>query len=123
MFRDQNEELRRLEEQLLAEEDEEEAEEEYLDEETLDTLLEDPQSGDAPCVYQNFSNDYGKNLRNYATGYKAYNTDRTDVDPDEISREVLRPKRGGAWVVILLLLTALAVLAIALLYKKMGGLL
>lgn len=119
MFRDQNEELRRLEEQLLAEEEEEE----YLEDDAIDTFLEETQPGDAPRVYQNFSNDYGKNLRNYATGYKAYNTDRTDVDPDEISREVLRPKRGGAWVVILLLLTALAVLVIALLYKKMGGLL
>ncbi len=120
MFRDQKEALRRLEEQLLAEEETEE----YLDEDTLDTLLEEPQPADAPRVYQNFSNDYGKNLRNYATGYKAYNTDRTDVGPDEMSRELLRPKRWvGLWTAVLLLLTALAVLAIALLYKKMGGLL
>lgn len=123
MFRDKEEELRRLEQELLAEEEPQE-EEEYLDDETIDALLEEPKPGDAPKVYQNFSNGYGKHLRNYASGYKAYNADHTDVTPEQLSQELLYPKKHGSalWLALLLiLLTAVAVVAIALLYKKLGG--
>ena len=88
MKRDREEELERLQQELLAEEEETAPqEEEYLDEETLDALLAD-EKANAAGVYQNFSNNYGKDLRNFASGYQAYNTDDVDVDMDEFSEEV-----------------------------------
>lgn len=129
MFRsnDKDEELKRLQAQLLAEEeDEEEDPEEYLDEEALDSLLEEQKPGDTPKVYQNFSNNYGKNLRNYASGYKAYNSDRTDLDPEELSQELLKPKsqNGLLWFAfVLVLLMAVVVVAIAFLFQDLGGIL
>lgn len=71
MFRDTKEELKRLEEELLAQE-------------------EQDQQPDPPAqpVYRNFSNHYGADLRNYASGYKAYNTDRTDTDPQQLSNQI-----------------------------------
>lgn len=121
MFRDAQEELERLQAQLLEEtEEEEEAfqEEEseediFLDEEDFDELLSDADQGENPGVYQNFSNDYGRNLRNFATGYKAYNTDRTDVSPDEISEEVLEEKNTGLtwlWVLLIIMLGVIGVI-------------
>ena len=131
MFRhnDKEEELNRLQAQLLAEEwdnEEEDEEEEYLDEETLDTLLEEQKPGESPKVYQNFSNNYGKNLRNFASGYKAYNSDRTDLDPEELSAQLLTPKTrpGLLWFALLLLgLMAVMVVAIVIMYRRLGGLL
>lgn len=88
MKRDREEELERLQQELLAEEEESAPQEEkYLDEETIDELLEDEKAGSAG-VYQNYSNNYGKDLRNFASGYQAYNTDDVDVDMDEFSEEV-----------------------------------
>ncbi len=71
MFRDTKEELKRLEAELLAQEQQD-------------------QQPDPPAqpVYRNFSNHYGADLRNYASGYKAYNTDRTDTGPEELSDEI-----------------------------------
>ena len=64
MFRDRNEELRRLEEALLEEEEEftedQEADEDLLADELLDEWLEDTAPAQASVVYQNFSNDYGQ---------------------------------------------------------------
>lgn len=68
MFRDTKEELKRLEAELLAQEE------------------QDQQP--AKTVYRNFSNHYGADLRNYASGYKAYNTDRTDTDPQRLSDQI-----------------------------------
>ena len=88
MKRDREEELERLQQELLAEEEESAPQEEgFLDEETLDTLLADEKAS-AAGVYQNYSNKYGKDLRNFASGYQAYNTDDVDVDMDEFSEEV-----------------------------------
>ncbi len=88
MQRDREEELQRLQQELLQEEEESTPQEEaYLDENTIDELLEDEKAGSAG-VYQNYSNNYGKDLRNFASGYKAYNNDDVDVDPEEFSREV-----------------------------------
>lgn len=128
MFRhnDKEEELNRLQAQLLAEEEWEEEEEEYLDEETLDAFLEEEKPGDSPRVYQNFSNNYGKDLRNFASDYKAYNSDRTDLDPEELSRQLLAPKTrpGLLWFALLLLgLMAVMVIAIVIMYRRLGGLL
>ena len=122
MFRDEEEELRRLEQELLAEEEPQE-QEEYLDDETIDALLDDPQPGDSPKVYQNFSNGYGKNLRNYASGYKAYNADRTDTRPEELSEQVLsEDKTGLGWLLALLIvLLGALVAAIVYLFLQLGG--
>lgn len=109
MFRDTQEELERLEHELLAEEPQPETEEE----EDYDEFLEEPDS-DEPIVYRNFSNHYGADLRNYATGYKAYNSDNVDTDLEQFSHEVRDgKKKNGIWLPLLTaLLSGLAVLYI-----------
>ncbi len=86
MFKDKEEELKRLSRQLRETEEPEPAEEEPDVEILLedDTQIADMEDG----VYRNASNDYGKNLRNFASGYRAYNGDKTDVDLDEITEEL-----------------------------------
>ena len=108
MFRDAKEELERLESELLAEEEVESQEEKLLPEETLDELLQDTRAVQSGGVYSNFSNGYGRNLRNYASGYQAYNSDKCDEDLDTFSEAVRAPKRSGltGWVVLALLLLA-----------------
>lgn len=109
MFRDKDAELQRLEQALLEEEPAEP--EEYLDEDALDELLEGTRPGDAPLVYQNHANDYGRKLRNYASGYRAYNADHTDTDPEELAEELQKPESAGkgfGWLVAILLLLILA---------------
>lgn len=120
MYRDRDAELRRLQEQLL-EDEEPETDEELLDEETLDELLSDSQKSGDSKVYQNFSNGYGKRLRNYASGYKAYNSDITDTDLERYSEEVRKPKRAGCllWLAALLLVVAAAV--VIWVYLRLGG--
>ena len=117
MRRDTQEELQRLEQELLAEEEiPEEPEEDYGE------FLEEPDSED-PVVYRNFSNRYGQDLRNYATGYKAYNSDIVDTDLEDFSREVrVGKKPESIWLPLLTALTAgLVVLYIAWIY--LGGVL
>ena len=73
-------------------------------------LLEDeetPAQSEEPLVFRNFSNNYGANLRNYASGYQSYNTDSTDTDPEDLSEQLLaepEERLGG------LLLTAAVLL-------------
>ena len=69
---------------------EEENEEEYGDEEQAppEYIYDDTRAAQGPAVYQNYSNDYGRNLRNYASGYRAYNSDDCDEDLDAFSEEV-----------------------------------
>ena len=113
MFKDTDQELARLSEELLMAEqeedldeyedeeayDDEEYEDEYEDDEYVDDeyeeeeappeyIYEDTRAARGPAVYQNYSNDYGRNLRNYATGYQAYNSDDCDEDLDAFSEEV-----------------------------------
>ena len=116
MFRDRQEELDRLQEQLL-EEDPEELEEEYEDEDEeyldaeVDDLLAANDQGENPQTYNNYSNDYGRQLRNYASGYKAYNSDRTDEDLEEYSQQVLHPQKekGITGLLILAMLLLLGI--------------
>ena len=125
MFRDAEEELQRLQAQLLEEEEEltEPEQEDFLDEETLDKILADTDQGENCGVYQNYSNDYGRNLRNYASGYKAYNTDKTDIDPETLSEELLAPREKiSALLWVALTLMALVTAAIGWLFFTMGGL-
>ena len=115
MFRDRQEELDRLQEQLLEEEPEEleeeyTEEEEYLDAE-VDDLLAANDQGENPQTYNNYSNDYGRQLRNYASGYKAYNSDHTDEDLEEYSQQVLHPQKekGITGLLILAMLLLLGI--------------
>ncbi len=113
MFRDTSEELARLEEELLAEE---EPEEELPPEEEADPwMYEDTRASRNPQIYQNYSNDYGKNLRNYASGYRAYNTDRSDEDLEQYSEKVRKGSRVGCLAVVLCLL-AIAIAAAAVIW-------
>lgn len=120
MPRDTEQELERLQSQLL-QEAQEEAEEFSVEEDFAELLWEEDQ-GENPQVYQNYSNDYGRNLRNFATGYKAYNTDQTDADLDEYCDLVQQePKISVWWVWIVLLLMGAVVGAIAWMFFSTGG--
>ena len=93
MFKDTKKELERLEAELL-EQEPEESEEDLLDD-------DDDFGEETPEIYRNFSNRY-----------KAYNTDRTDWDPDDPAEELERkPKRGFALLWLLLLAGVIGVLA------------
>jgi len=100
MFRDASEELARLEAELLAEEmPEEPAEEELLPEEEEEDILplyEDTRPAQGRVVYQNYSNHYGADLRNYASGYRAYNSDISDEDLDSYAEEVRQGRKSGS---------------------------
>ena len=117
MFRDKEEELQRLQEELLEQEEPEEVPEEtedtedLLDEDVLEELLQDTRAAEDDGVYQNYSNEYGKQLRNFASGYRAYNSDKVDTDLEEFSRQVEEPKRHTGLLVVAALLTV-AVLAL-----------
>lgn len=115
MFRDTSEELARLEAELLAEEEPEEEEqplEEEEGEEDLPWQFEDTRPAGGQVIYQNYSNDYGKELRNYASGYRAYNSDDCDEDLEEYSEDVRQGKRSGG-TVLLAIIACLLALAIA----------
>lgn len=95
MFRDAQEELKRLERELLAEEEEEqtpEEEEEELTQDELEQILElleeEPETAmDMPEDYDAVRN-YDGQVRNFANNYTAYNADRTDTELESYSREV-----------------------------------
>ena len=94
MFKDTKKELERLEAELLEQEPEESEEEDLLDD-------DDDFGEETPEIYRNFSNRY-----------KAYNTDRTDWDPDDLAEELeRRPKRGFALLWLLLLAGVIGALA------------
>ena len=114
MRRDTEEALRRLQEQLLEEEE---------PEEDSDVLPEETRPSGDCWVYQNYSNGYGKQLRNYASGYKAYNSDVTDTDLERYSEEVRQPKKSGCLGYLAAALLPLTAVAVALLwwYWKQGG--
>ena len=111
MFKDAKKELERLEAALLEEEQEQWDEE---DEEWDDTLLDDDDDfgEEAPEVYRNFSNRY-----------KAYNTDRTDWDPEELGDELKKPRSSGIWGLCALAMALIAgiFLVLAWWYFKLNG--
>ena len=139
MFKDTDQELARLEAELLkveepdtdyAEDLEEEYEEDYEDqyeeaeEELPEYYYQDTRAADGPGVYQNYSNDYGRNLRNFASGYQAYNTDDCDEDLDEYSDDVQSgaPERGNNVLLALACALTLAGAAALLLLLRLRGL-
>lgn len=88
MFRDKDEELARLEEELLEKEEPEEEEE---------LAPEDPDEESEAYV-------------NYANNYKAYNADKADLDLEEFSEEVYTPtphRHMGLLTAIMLLLAGI----------------
>lgn len=110
MFRDKEEELQRLSEELRAQE---RADEESDGEDMLDILLDDDMQIGAmkDSVYKNASNEYGSNLRNYASGYRAYNADKTEVDPTELSDALLDEDEPSEKSLTGLVITAFALAA------------
>ena len=96
MFRKQDDRLRQLNEELLAEEEDYEAYEEYeedeLDEDAIAELLgeEADEQEEAEPFYRNHANGYGKEIRNYANRYgKGSPTrfDDEDFDEEELEDE------------------------------------
>ena len=128
MFDDPRKELRRLEEQLLAEEAPQPPapeEDVWLDDELEEArrLLGDELSGDEeddPPVYRNYANGYGSHppVRNYANGYgqpgRVRNRDRFDRDLEEYSDQVHDEPRekGVRGLVILACLELLGIAAV-----------
>ena len=130
MFKDTDEALARLEAELLREEAEPEVlpeeEEGYEDEDVFEAeedlppeyAYEDTRPADGPVIYQNFSNNYGKNLRNYASGYRAYNSDISDEDLDAYSEDVLQtePEKSNAPLILIACLLTLGIVAVLLIW-------
>ena len=86
MFKDKEEELKRLSQILQDEEDEAEEPE----------LMEEPPEKEEPVIYHNYANQYGR--------IRIYNNDTADTDLEEYSDEVYEPKKKTS----LLVLTAIA---------------
>ena len=130
MFKDTDEALARLEAELLAEEEEDLTDEEYEeyeeepeeDESAVppEYVYEDTRPSAGPVIYQNYSNDYGKNLRNYANGYRAYTADVTDEDPDAYSEELFSEEeasgKSNTALILIACLLSLAVAAVTLIF-------
>ena len=120
MFDDPQKELKRLEEQLLAEEDSN-----WLDNEleAMHRLLGDePKKADMDetRVYRNFANGYGEQIRNYANGYGAGQPadkapgEEADPELDTYSDEepAAEKEKGIKGFVILACLEALGIVGI-----------
>lgn len=91
MYRDTREELERLESALLAEED-----------------TPDMPGEDTPA------------RQSFASGYKAYNSDKTDADPEVYSRALLRPQKRGLGRVLLIVFLMLCAAAVYWLMRLWG---
>ncbi len=115
MFKDTEKELRRLEAELLAQEEEYDQEQEWeeepededlLTDRELDVLLEDTQVIGAAPAYQNHANNYGNRI---------YNTDHLEQDVQAFSDELLQQsqERRSAGLVILACLLAVGILCVA----------
>ena len=120
MFRDAKEELNRISAELLAEEDTQEIENapqeelsatKILDEELLNSFLDETQKIENVDTYQNYSNQYGTQTQ----VFQAYNTDESDLDFQQYADMVYEaPKKekltGLIFVAILLAMGILGVL-------------
>ena len=121
MFQDAKEELKRLEQQLLAEEDEP-VQEETADDisseelEELKQLLESDSK--EPMLTEDDDFDIVRNfdgqVRNYANNYKAYNSDKSDTDLESYSEEVRNPgqERSESFLTVLALVLLAGILGI-----------
>ncbi len=114
MFRDTSEELQRLQAELLAEEEPAELppEEEPEEEDDFFDEYEEDELDEPEPVY-----------KNYASGYRAYNSDTTDEDLEEYSESVREgnPSRGGCLLTLIAVFLALilgGVVTCAYLYSR-----
>lgn len=118
MFKDAKEELKRIEAELLAEEEvqpeelepqEELSATQILEEELLNSFLEETQKIDNVEEYQNYSNRYGAGLDDRTRVFQIYNTDKSDPDlqqyADAVREEPKKEKLTGL-IVTAALLTA-----------------
>ena len=128
MFRDRDEELRRLEEALLEEEEEEQKQriEEEIEEERQKARRDEAEEEEEDDIsfYQpdDTEDDEADTFPNYANNYRAYNSDRVDVDLDEYSEQIRQePKRGSCLLTLaLILLCGILVMLILFLLKFQG---
>ena len=145
MFNDRERELERLSEALLQDDEDEESpedgenedgydedyDEEYYEDEDYDEevappeyIYDDTRAAPGPVAYQNFSNGYGRNKRNGASGYRAYNSDDCDEDLDAFSQEVYEepPEKSNLGLVITacVLATILGIVALFLVLQYKG---
>jgi hypothetical protein len=105
MFRDNQEELKRLEQALL----EEEETPEEVPEQEID--WQDTRPAEVAVPYRNFSN-----------GYRAYNTDKTDTDFDEYAQQVHDGRGKNRALVVLASLLGLGIGAVVIyLLLRYGG--
>lgn len=114
MFRDREEELRRLEEELLAQEEYEEeiGDEEYDDENDFD-------EDDFDQEYEEEEEAPAQTVRKQ--NYRIYNGDKKlDVDLEAFSEDVRAGRRRSLLPWVFILLTA-ALLLLGYLYLKQGG--
>lgn len=128
MFRDKEEELQRLSRQLREMEEPETVTEEEEEPDMDELLEEDSKIGDmTDGVYRNASNGYGQNLRNFASGYKAYNGDKVDVDLEELSDELLTEdeleEKSLTGLVVAAFIIAAAVVGVLVYWLIRGGIL
>ncbi len=94
MFKDKEEELKRLQQLLQDAEEEEDPEEEFEEAATE----EEPE--EEPVIYHNYANRYGR--------VRIYNNDTTDRDLDVLSNEVYAPKKKVSIFVLVAIALALA---------------
>ena len=119
MFKDAQKELKRLEELLEEEEEEgseEEAEEEF-DEAFFGEYEDEPQNDDdefdeeeweqihATLVFRSGAEKFRQQLAAQQAGSRAYNSDRTDLDPEDLEEELSGEKSLTGLVVLTVLLT------------------
>ena len=105
-FKDKEEALRRLEAELLQEEEtpEEEYDEEYDEDEAYEEEYDEEDSE------EDWEEESTRQLPGWMAGrVKVYNTDALEADLDEYSQKVYRSRSRGRWVaaVALILLAAL----------------
>ena len=124
-FKDKEEALRRLEAELLQEE--ETPEEEY-DEEVYDEEYDEDEAYDEEYDEEDSEEDWEEESPRQLPGWmagrvKVYNTDALEADLDEYSQKVYRSRSRGRWVAaVALILLAALLLVLAFFVARNGGL-
>ena len=124
-FKDKEEALRRLEAELLQEE--ETPEEEY-DEEVYDEEYDEDEAYEEEYDEEDSEEDWEEEAPRQLPGWmagrvKVYNTDALEADLDEYSQKVYRSRSRGRWVAaVALILLAALLLVLAFFVARNGGL-
>ena len=121
MFRDKDQELERLTQALLEEDDDEDLEE-YEDPEECEDLEDFEEEEEYLDESDSEEEDWIEELYPTPRDYRAYNTDITDTDLDTYSEEVHSGKRGISGLAFLVwLLTMGVAVAVLYLFLRYGG--